>query len=131
MVKPFYNEQTVKVGSEEFRLVLNFATIDAVESLLAPRTFDEIVGELLGGKPPLATQTRVVWGLLREHHPELSIDQAMTIASGQSAEGVGIAVGNLIMAGFPLSDGTKAKEANPPKPRGASRRSSPSGRQRA
>lgn len=123
MVKPFYNEQAVKVDGEEFRLVLNFATVDAVESLLAPKTFDEIVGDLLAGTPPMSTQARVVCGLLREHHPALTLDQAMSLVAGPSGETVGIAIGQLILATFPLAEPGKAKPANPRKPRGASRSS--------
>lgn len=123
MVKPFYNEQAVKVDGEDFRLVLNFATIDAIESLLAPRSFDEIITDLLAGAAPMAVQTRVVWGLLREHHPALTLDEAMTIVAGPSGEAVGIAIGQLILAAFPLAAPAQEKPANPRKPRGASRNS--------
>lgn len=122
MVKAFYNEQVVSIDGEDLRLVLNFATIDAAESLLAPLTFENVVGQMLDGTAPTSTQARVVWALLREHHPDLTIDQASSLVIGPSSEAVGVAIGKLILAAFPITEG-KAKSANPPKPRGASKTS--------
>lgn len=130
MVAPFYHEQQLKLDGETYRLSLNFAAIDAAESLLAPLTFDQIVGKLLDGTAPLATQARVVWGLLREHHPELSIDQASSFVIGKAGEATGAAIGQLILAAFPIAEPGE-KKANPRKPRGTSANSSSNGRRRA
>ena len=123
MVRPFYHEQRVEVEGEPLRLVLNFGAIDAAESILAPLTFDQIIGQMLDGSASLATQARVIWGLLREHHPELSIDQATAVVVGSNNVAIGVAVGNLIQAAFPLKSDKEETGANPPKPRGASRNS--------
>lgn len=121
MVAPFYHEQAVTIDGEQFRLVLNFASIDAAESLLTPLTFDAIVGKIVDGSAPLAMQARVVWGMLREHHPELTIDQATSFLFGETGVTMGVAMGNLIQAAFPIAD--PEKKARPRKPRGASRNS--------
>lgn len=124
----FHHEQAVKVGGDTLRLVLNFGSIDAIEGLVG-RGFDTILPELVGSdaRPPLGLQGRVVWGLLREHHPEISLDQAATLLFGEASMSVGIAMGALINAAFSPADPTKAKPANPRKPRGASRSSSKPG----
>jgi len=123
---PYYNEQAVSIDGETYRLVINFKTIDATESVLDGRSYDKILGEMLAGNPPVGLQARVVWGLLREHHPEVTLEQASALARGEAGEAVGYAIGKLIMAAFPAAKG-KAKDANPPKPRGASRPSSKRG----
>lgn len=121
MVQPYYNEQAVTVGDETFRLVINFKTIDATESLLGGRSYDMILGEMLTGRPSVGTQARVVWGLLREHHPEITLEQASALARGEAGERVGIAIAQLLNAAFPLADEPKAKGKNPPQRRGASK----------
>jgi hypothetical protein len=118
-LQPFYNEQAVEVDGETYRLVLNFRTIDATESVLGGRAYDEIIEELVCGQPAVGTQTRVVWGLLREHHPDVTLDQAATLARGKASVAVGDAIGKLIDAAFPAADAEKEKEKNPPEPRGA------------
>lgn len=121
-LKPFYCEQQVKVGDEAYRLVVNFGMIDATESL-TNRGFDEILAELLTVSPPprMGTIGRVLWGLLREHHPKVTLEEAAGLMFGDTGETIGIAIGKLMMDAFPEE---KEKGANPPKPRGASRRSS-------
>jgi hypothetical protein len=118
-VKAFYHEQAVTVDGEVFRLVINFRAIDATESLLQGRAYNAILGEMLSGSPPIGLQARVVWGLLREHHPELTLDDAGALALGPAAGEVGLAIGKLFMAAFPSDDGKKAKGKNPPRRRGA------------
>lgn len=121
MVAPFYHEQALTVDGEQLRLVINFAAIDATESLLAPMTFADIIGQLVLGTASMSVQAKVVWGLLREHHSDLTIDQATTLLMGPTGEATGIAVNRLLTAAFPPAEPKKAKGANPPKPRGASK----------
>ena len=120
MVQPYYNEQAVKVGDETFRLVINFKTIDATESILGGRSYDAILGEMLAGRPAVGTQARVVWGLLREHHPEVTLEQASALARGEAGETVGIAIAKLLTDAFPIAE-EKPKGKNPRKRRGASK----------
>lgn len=127
MLKPYYSEQAVRVGDDTYRLVINFKTIDATESVLGGRRYDEILDEVITEKANVGTQARVVWGLLQEHHPDLTIAEADALARGESADAIGTAIGALIAAAFPFSEGPKAKAPNPRKPRGVSSASSQRG----
>lgn len=120
MLQAYYHEESVTVGGETYRLVLNFKTIDATESVLGGRSYDSILGEILSGSPSIGLQARVVWGLLREHHPEIPLELASSLARGEAGETVGIALAKLIQAAFPTAQGTKEKGKNPPKRRGVS-----------
>jgi hypothetical protein len=131
MLNAFYNEQAVKVGDDTLRLVINFAAIDAAEGMIG-RDFDQILAELTSQdpKPGLALQGKVVWALLREHHPDVSIDQVATLLFGPASTVLGMAIGKLLTAAFPSARGA-AKPANPRKPRGASKPSSSPGAKKA
>jgi hypothetical protein len=117
MPKAFYCEQPVTVGDETLRLVLNFRAIDAIEGL-TDRSFNEVLTELQKIDAKLGLVGKVLWGLLREHHPEVTIDQAASLMFGQTGETVGMAIGKLISAALPRGE---AKGKNPPKRRGASK----------
>lgn len=126
---PFYHEEQVTIGDETLRLVINFAALDAVESLTG-RGFDRILAEFTGAdevagaparEPGVALQGKVVWGLLRQHHPELSLDHVAGMLFGPASAKIGAAIAKLLAAAFPSADPVdpKAKAGNPRKPRGA------------
>ena len=122
MPKPFYAEQAVVIDGETLRLAINFRAIDATEQLMKPLGFsgyDEILEEIQKPSCPVGVTGRVVWGLLREHHPELSLDETASLLFGANALKVGIALNELLQAAFPTAE--IAKGENPPKPRGASK----------
>lgn len=122
-VKPFYNEEAVTVDGETYRLVINFRAIDATEAVAAC-DYDAILRKMTDPRRgvSLALQAQVVWGMLREHHPDLTLDHAMTLTQGTAGQMVGIAVAKLIQAAFPAENSQqKAKGSNPPKRRGASK----------
>lgn len=120
----FHNEQTVVIDGEQIRLVLDFKAIDATEQLLGCN-YDEILDELQKPKPPVGFLGKVFWGLLREHHSDLSFDQILTLMNHQGGLPMGLALSELLKAAFPTSE--KEKGENPPKPRGASKASSKPG----
>ena len=126
----FRHEEAVTVGDVPLRLVMNFRALDAIESETG-RGFDGILRQLTapGADPPNSLVCRVVWGLLREHHPEIDIDQAAELVNGPAAPAIGVAMGKLFETAWPRatppSDG--AKPAHPRKPRGRSKTSSPDG----
>lgn len=130
MIPAFYHEEAVQVGEVTLRLVMNFRALDAIECE-TQRGFDGILKQLTapGGEPPLSLASRVVWGLLREHHPEIGIDQAATLVNGPSAPAIGVAMGLLFERAWPRATPTdgKAKPAHPRKPRGRSKPSSSPG----
>jgi hypothetical protein len=114
----------VVVDGETLRLVINFAALDATESLLHPRNYADILDELGSGAAPKSLEAKVVWGLLREHHPALGLDEATSLIFGETGIMVGVAVSKLLEAAFPEADPkAKAKGKNPPKRRGASKTS--------
>jgi len=127
MLQAFYHEKAVQVGDETLHLVINFAALDAAEQQIG-RPFDEVLGELLSPlrSPPLGLQGKVVWALLRDRHSEISLDQVATVLFGPASAAVGLALGDLLAAAFPATDG-KAKAKNPRKPRGVSSPSSSPG----
>jgi hypothetical protein len=114
MPKPFYHEQTVEIDGETIRLAINFRAIDATEQLLG-YGYDEILSEVQKPKPPVGLTGKVLWGLLREHHPE--IDEILTLQAGNNGAITGLAVTKLFEAAFPEEE----KGKNPRKPRGASK----------
>lgn len=131
MLQPLYNEEAVRVGDHTYRLVINFRTIDATETQLGGRSYESALTELLTGRPSTGLQARVVWGLLREHHPEVTIEEADALARGPSAADIGEAIGKLLHAAFPIVQTPKAKGENPPKRRGQSKPSMKRGAQKA
>lgn len=122
-IAAFYHEEVVKSGDDPLRLVLNFRSLDAIESETG-RPFDGILHELTNPEhvPATSLVSRVVWGMLREHHPEVDIDQATTLVNGRTAAAIGLAMGKLFENAFPRADLAKPKgrSANPKQPRGAS-----------
>jgi hypothetical protein len=125
MLKPFYNEQQVTVDDLILRLVLDFRSIDAAEGLLQ-RPWDSILVEINGPRPMHGTVGRVLWALLREHHPEINLDEAASLMYGDAAVQLGVAIRALLDAAFNAAE-EKPKDENPRKPRGASKRSGKTG----
>lgn len=116
MPKPFYHEQSVVVDGETFQLAINFRAIDATEQLVG-RGYDEILEDIQKTDAPIGLLGKVLWGLLREHHSDLSLDQIFTLSRGEDGVTMGLAMSQLLEAAFPVSE--KAKGKNPPTPRGA------------
>lgn len=120
MPQPFYHEQSVVVGGETFNLVINFRAIDATEQLL-DLGYDEVLEKIQQPNVKVGFSGKVLWGLLREHHSDLSLDQVLTLSKGEPGVTMGLAMSQLLMAAFPTVE--KAKGKNPPRPRGASKTS--------
>lgn len=113
MLKPFYNEEAVAVGDETYRLVLNFRAIDATETLLG-YAFPKALSLLSRDDTPLNVAGKFLWGLMREHHPEVTLDQAAGLMFGETGLLVGLAVRRLLDASFPSADDEgKATDKNP------------------
>lgn len=120
-LKAFYNEEAVQVDGETYRLVINFRAIDATESLLGGVPFNDVLEELSSGKQRLGVIGKVLWGMLREHHPDVTLDQAASLMFGETGVAAGMAVHKLLEAAFPVAEPGKPKGKNPPKRRGASK----------
>lgn len=129
MLAPFYNEAQVQVGDDSLRLVVNMRTIDATEQLVG-MDMPSVLQLLLSPSPPLALGGKVVWGMLREHHPDVTLDQALGLMFGDVGAVVGLAMGDLLRRSFNV--GEEAKDTgNPPRRRGTSKTSSSRGSRQA
>jgi hypothetical protein len=131
----FRHEEQVTLGDDTYRLAMNFRALDAIESE-TKRSFDGILRELTtpGAEPPMSLQGKVVWGLLREHHPEVTLDQSITLILGPAGVQIGMAMGSLFETAFPRAEAPKPgkdKPAHPRKPRGASKPTSSPGAENA
>jgi hypothetical protein len=124
MPKAFCHEQSVVVDGETFILVINFRAIDATEQLLKCG-YDEILADIQRPNAPVGLMGKVLWGLLREHHSDLSLDQVLTLSMGQNGLTVGLAMSELLSAAFPTAEKEKGK--NPPKRGGRSQSSESNG----
>jgi hypothetical protein len=123
MLRPFYNEEQVNIGTTEepeiLTLVFNFRAIDAIETLTGEQ-MDAVAREVLSGEPRLSVTGKVLWGLLREQHSDATLDQAAGLMfDKERSVPVGLAMGQLLLRAFNIE--TKAKDENPPKRRGASK----------
>lgn len=117
-MRPFYHEGQVKVDGETLHLVCNFRAIDVIESVTEQKMSD-ILPQLLD--PPHALIGKVLWGLLREKHEGVTLDEAAGVGFGPDGNTVGLVMGDVLRRAFNI--GEKAKDANPPKPRGRSKTS--------
>lgn len=125
-MRAFYNEAQVEVEGEVLTLVLNFRAIDVIESL-TQQPMSEVLKQL-GPSMPYSLVGKMLWGLLREKHDGVTLDEAAGVAFGPSGQKVGMAMSDLINRGFNVAE---AKEKNPRKRRGASKSSLSSGLQTA
>lgn len=116
MPKPFYHEQSVVVDGETLKLAINFRAIDATEQLTG-RDYDGILEEIQRQDAHTGLTGKALWGLLLEHHSDLSMDQILTLLYGRTGETVGLAMRQLFEAAFPAAE--EAKAENPPEPHGA------------
>lgn len=114
-MRAFYNEAQVNVEGEQLTLVLNFRAIDVIESVTGEKMTD-ILPQLTD--PPHSLVGKVLWGLLREKHEGVTLDEAAGVGFGPDGAKVGLAMADLLTRGFNLGE---AKAKNPPKRRGASK----------
>ena len=113
---PFYHEGQVEVDGETLHLVCNFRAIDCIESVTGEK-MSEILPQL--ADPPFALIGKVLWGLLREKHEGVTLDDAAGVGFGPDGAKVGLVMGDVLRRAFNI--GGEEKAANPPKRRGASK----------
>lgn len=114
MPKPFYHEQSIEIDGETIILAIDFRAIDATEELIG-LDYDEVLEKIQKPKPKTGLMGKVVWGLLRKHHPAMSWDEILTMLAGSNGAITGMAIGKLFEAAFPEEE----KGKNPLEPRGA------------
>lgn len=117
-MRPFFHEGLVEIDGETLTLVVNFRTIDVIESLTG-QTMDEVLPELASPSHSLAA--KVLWAMLREKHEGVTLDEAAGVAFGLDGAKAGLVMGDVLRRAFNI--GEEAKGSNPPKRRGRSKTS--------
>lgn len=120
-MRSFYHEGQVEVEGETLHLVCNFRAIDVIESVTG-ESMDAILPKLAQSNYSLAA--KVLWGLLREKHEGITLDEAAGVAFGPHSAKVGIEMGDVLRRAFNLGE---AKGKNPPERRGRSKSSEKNG----
>lgn len=115
-------EEQVQVADETLTLRLDFHSATVIEGALE-RDLPTVVAVLRSGSPPVTWMGQVIWGLLREHHRDVTHDQVAGIMfSGKDAGKMGVALTSLFDRAFPLVTEDK-KPKNAPKRAGRSKSS--------
>jgi hypothetical protein len=119
-MRPFYHEGQLEVEGETLHLVCNFRALDVIESVTGEK-MSAILPQLMD--PPHALVGKVLWGLLREKHEGITLDEAAGVAFGPSGDAAGLVMGDVFRRAFNIGE----QKENPPKRRGTSRSSAKSG----
>jgi hypothetical protein len=120
-MRSFYHEGQVEVDGETLHLVCNFRAIDVIESVTGEK-MTEILPQLID--PPHSLVGKVLWGLLREKHEGVTLDEAAGVGFGPDGEKVGVVMGDVLRRSFNLGE---VKDENPPTRRGRSKISAENG----
>lgn len=128
----FPDEEQVDLGDVKLTLSLSFRTIKFCEhgvreGEITPMPY--IAGwVLLEDMPPLSLVATVLWGLLREHHPDMTLDEVTGLMfTSKHANRLPLGMQTLLSRHFDFTEPKKAKAKNPPKPRGQSKTSTANG----
>jgi hypothetical protein len=119
-MRPFYHEGQIEVDGEKLTLVCNFRAIDVIESVTGEK-MSEILPQLVD--PPYSLAGKVLWGLLREKHEGVTLDEAAGVGFGPQGAAVGMVMADVLRRAFNLDGGEKAKGENPSRRRGRSKTS--------
>jgi hypothetical protein len=128
----FYDEEVVQVGDVTLRLAMDFRAIDLMEHIvgdsdrITPAT--TIVEAFLFSSPvPVSISCKILYAMLRRHHEDVSLDEAMGAIAGEHSGRIALAMEALLKRSFNVGEPEKEKGENPPKRRGRSRSSAKSG----
>jgi hypothetical protein len=102
-LKPFYHEASIAL-SEDFmlKMVVDIGVVDRIERLFESN-MDDIILEMLSS---VTVMTKVLWGVTRPNHEELTLGQVAGILRPSDpekkalAEAVVMALGDLIRRAF-------------------------------
>ena len=123
----FAPEEQVEAFGETYTLRLDFRAISVIEGSLGI-PLPDVVKRIRSGNPDYGALSRVLWALLREWNPEVTIDQALSIVMdrGKDAAKFGFALDALLERAFPIAE--DRDKPNPPKlRRGRSKASAANG----
>lgn len=117
----FGHEEQVTVDGNALTLRLDFRAITIMEGALQS-DMPSIVANFRSGRPQLSVLGQMLWAMLREHHSDVTLDQAAGIMFADEAAKVGFALDALLERAFPLPTEDR-KPANPRKRNGRSKTS--------
>lgn len=118
-------EAAIKVGEREYVLAFNINAMCEVEYILDLST-DKIL-RALAASPPLHIVRALLWGGLRQHHPDVDLIGAGNLIEEMGGPGTALdGIGKALVSAFPEA---KDDTENPPKgaAAGTGRRSSKRG----
>jgi hypothetical protein len=120
MIEAFSAEEQVEAFGQVLNLRLDFHSITVIEGDLNMQ-MPQAALAIRSGTPSYSLLSRVLWALFREHHPEMSLPQCLSIVmdKGKDGEKVGFALDALLERCFPMATEVR-KAKNPPKRRGRS-----------
>jgi len=118
-MRSFYHEGQIEVDGETLHLVCNFRAIDVIEAVTGEK-MSNILPQLVD--PPMSLAGKVLWGLLREKHEGVTLDEAAGVAFGPEGAAIGVVMGDVLRRAFNIG-GEEAKDQNPPMRRGRSKTS--------
>jgi hypothetical protein len=123
-MRAFFAEGTFTTeDGEALTLVCDFFAMDVVESVTKER-WDDIVPQLVD--PPRALAVKVLYGLLRKRHEQITLDEAAGVSFDKNSIALWAVVGDVIRRASNMPDG-ESKDENPPKRRGRSKSSAKGG----
>jgi hypothetical protein len=98
----YSEEEQVEAFGQVFTLRLDFHSITVMEGDTG-LDMPDVVALVRSGRPSYSLLSRVLWALFREHHPETTLGQCMSIVmdKGKDAVKVGFALDALLNRAFP------------------------------
>lgn len=116
MLTAFSPEEQVEAFGEVYTMRLDFRAISVIEGSL-DMSFPAVIAQIRSGNPGYGLLSRVLWATLREHHPAVTSDQALSIVMDQGKDGgkFGLALDALLQRALPVTE--DRNPPNPPKPR--------------
>lgn len=107
----FGEEEQVTVDGQALTLRLDFRAITIMEGALNS-DMPSIVANFRSGRPQLSVLGQMLWAMLREHHSDVTLDQAAGIMFAKDAAKAGFAMDALLDRAFPLpTEDRKPKKA--------------------
>ena len=107
----FGEEEQVTVDGQALTLRLDFRAITIMEGALQS-DMPSIVANFRSGRPQLSVLGQMLWAMLREHHSDVTLDQAAGIMFAKEAAKAGFAMDALLDRACPLpTEDRKPKKA--------------------
>lgn len=111
---------------ERLSLVCDFYSIDVVEQITGLNWDMDIIPQL--ASPPRALAVKVLYGLLRKRHPEITLDEAAGVSYDKNSIALWAVMGDVIRRATNIAPAeTEEPEPAKKKSRGRSRSSAVSG----